>query len=115
VHPHHHIPTVAVDELPADARLLDVREEDEWRAGHIEGSLHVPMNSVPQRLAYDPDVFHPDGPLVVVCKVGGRSAQVTAWLQLQGVDALNLEGGVLEWVATGRPLVREGDGEPFVY
>jgi rhodanese-related sulfurtransferase len=121
VHPHHAIPTVTVDQLPADAVLLDVREDEEWAAGHIAGSVHVPMNSIPQRLNYEPDLFHPagaegaDAPLVVVCKVGGRSAQVTAWLQLQGVDALNLHGGVLDWVESGRALVREDDGEPYVY
>ncbi|MCW2604407.1 MAG: Rhodanese domain protein [Pseudonocardiales bacterium] len=115
VHPHSDIPTVTADQLPEGAVLLDVREDDEWAAGHIQGALHVPMNSIPQRLASEPDLFHPDGGLVIVCKVGGRSAQVTAWLQMQGVDALNLQGGVLEWTGSGRPLVREDDGEPFVY
>lgn len=115
MHPHHHIPTVTADEIPEGAVLLDVREDEEWQAGHIEGAIHVPMNSIPQRLAYEPDLFHGDAGLVVVCKVGGRSAQVTAWLQMQGVDALNLHGGVLDWAASGRPLVREDDGEPFVH
>lgn len=115
VNPEHDIPTVTVDLLPEGAVLLDVREDDEWAAGHIEGALHVPMNTIPQRLASEPGIFHPEGGLVIVCKVGGRSAQVTAWLQMQGVDALNLEGGVIQWMAVGRPLVREDDGEPFVY
>jgi rhodanese-related sulfurtransferase len=115
VHPHHSIPTVTADQIPEGAVLLDVREDNEWAAGHIDGAVHVPMNEIPQRLASEPDLFHPDAPLVIVCKVGGRSAQVTAWLQMQGVDALNLQGGVLEWAGAGRALVREDDGEPFVY
>jgi rhodanese-related sulfurtransferase len=115
VHPHHDIPTVTVDDMPADAVLLDVREAEEWRAGHIEGSMHVAMNSIPQRLSHEPELFHPEGTLIVVCKVGGRSAQVTAWLNAQGVPAANLHGGVLDWSGSGRPLVSEDDGEPYVY
>jgi rhodanese-related sulfurtransferase len=115
VQPHHEIPTVTIDQLPEGAVLLDVREDQEWAAGHIAGSVHVPMNTIPQRLASEPDLFHATGVVVVVCRVGGRSAQVTAWLQMQGVDALNMQGGVMEWAGAGRPLVREDDGEPFVY
>lgn len=115
VEPQTDIPTVTADHLPAGAVLLDVREDQEWAAGHIEGSIHVPMSTIPQRLAAEPDVFHPEGGLVIVCRVGRRSGQVTTWLQSQGVEALNLQGGVVEWTAVGRLLVREDDGEPFVY
>ena len=48
-----------------------------------------------------------DGPLVVVCKMGGRSAMVAGWLLQNGVDAVNLDGGVLAWVSAGRPLVTD--------
>lgn len=115
VQPQHDIPTVTADQVPVGAVLLDVREDPEWAAGHIEGSIHVPMNTIPQRLADSPDIFHAEAGLVIVCRVGGRSAQVTAWLQNQGLEALNLQGGVTEWISTGRALVREDDGEPFVY
>jgi rhodanese-related sulfurtransferase len=87
--------------------LLDVREDDEWEAGHIAGSVHIPMYELPTRLTEVPA----DSPLVVVCKVGGRSAQVVAWLAQQGYDATNLDGGVLAWTAAKRPLVR-ADGSP---
>ena len=109
------VPELGIDELPPDAVLLDVREDIEWAAGHIEGSIHIPMNQVPQRYAADPEVFNPDGPLVVLCKVGGRSAQVTAWLRQQGVEAINMYGGIMEWDAAGRQIVNETDGEPYVY
>lgn len=105
------VPTVRVDELEPDAILVDCREPEEWRAGHIEGSRHVPMNSVPTELQYRPDTFAADGPVVVVCKVGGRSAVVADWLLRNGVDAVNLDGGVLAWTAAGRPLVTP-DGTP---
>jgi rhodanese-related sulfurtransferase len=105
---------VDATELPSDAVLLDVREDDEWAAGHIDGAVHVPMMQLPQRLNYEPGPITPDRPVVVVCKVGSRSAQVTAWLRHQGYDAVNLAGGLLAWEASGRPLATEGDAPGFV-
>ncbi|WP_375498152.1 rhodanese-like domain-containing protein [uncultured Jatrophihabitans sp.] len=102
------IPAVRVEEIPADAVLLDVRENEEWAAGHIAGAVHVPMNEVPQRLSYDPGPITPEATVVVICKVGGRSAQVTAWLRQQGYQAVNLEGGMLAWDAAGRPMQADG-------
>ncbi|MBE7187334.1 rhodanese-like domain-containing protein [Jatrophihabitans endophyticus] len=109
------VPTISVAELPPDAVLLDVREDAEWQAGHVDGAVHIPMNEVPQRLSYDAGPVTPDAHVVVTCKVGGRSAAVTAWLRHQGYDAVNLEGGMLAWDAAGRPMVAEGDAEPYVY
>ena len=110
MHPHH-VPTVDASSLPAGAVLLDVREDDEWAAGHIAGAVHVPMMSLPQRLQYEPGPITPENEIVVVCKVGGRSAQVTAWLRQQGYAAANLAGGLLAWEAAGRPL-ESSDGRP---
>ncbi len=98
------IPTVTADAVPTDAVILDVREDDEWADGHIDGAVHVPMNSVPQRLQFDPGPLTPEANIVVVCHVGGRSAQVTAWLRRQGYDAVNLEGGMVAWEAAGKPV-----------
>lgn len=96
--------------MPAGAVVLDVREDDEWVAGHIPGAVHVPMMRVPQRLQFDPGPLTPDAEIVVVCKVGSRSAQVTAWLRRQGYDAANLAGGLMAWEAAGRPLEADGGG-----
>ena len=77
------IPTVSIggvpDPLPEGLHVLDVREDVEWRTGHIEGATHIPLRELPGRLA---DV--PDGQTLVVCKVGGRSAQAVAYLQPAG-------------------------------
>ena len=100
----HLVPTVSVSEIPEGSILVDVREDDEWQAGRIEGSLHVPMNQIPQTLHYQPERFTSDQPLVIVCAVGGRSAHVTAWLLENGIDAVNLEGGISAWMHAGRPL-----------
>ena len=90
-------------DVPEGATILDVREDDEWAAGHIAGSTHVPLSALPGRAA---DIPAAD-PLVVVCRVGGRSAQVTAWLLGQGRDVTNLAGGLDAWADAGRPLVTD--------
>lgn len=104
------VPTIDLTEIPSDALMLDVREDEEWTAGHIDGARHVPMYQVPQHVGLAEDLST-DVPIVVVCKMGGRSAQVTAWLNQHGYQACNLEGGMLAWAQAGRPMVSE-DGTP---
>jgi rhodanese-related sulfurtransferase len=99
------LPAVDASAVPADATLLDVREGDEWTAGHAEGALHIPMGEVVARIGELPE----GGTVHVVCRVGGRSAQVTQYLIGQGVDAVNVSGGMLDWEAAGRPVV-DGNG-----
>jgi rhodanese-related sulfurtransferase len=105
------IPTAAVagvpDPLPEQLVVLDVREDDEWDAGHIEGSVHIPLRHLAGRFAEVPGA----GQTLVVCRVGSRSAQATAYLVRQGVDAVNLAGGLTAWVGASRPLVTD-DGRP---
>jgi rhodanese-related sulfurtransferase len=108
------VPTVTVDQIPAEAVLLDCREDDEWAAGHIAGAVHVPMNQLPNRLAYDPGILTPETRIVAVCKVGSRSAHVAAWLNQNGYDAVNLSGGMLAWAAAGRPMTTESGAAPQV-
>ncbi|WP_203337805.1 rhodanese-like domain-containing protein [Nocardioides limicola] len=107
------IPTVAIDgvptPLPDGLTVLDVREPEEWVAGHIDGALHIPLGQLPERLAEVPA-----SQTLVVCKVGGRSARAVAWLQAQGCDAVNLDGGMLDWESAGRPMVSELGQPPMV-
>jgi rhodanese-related sulfurtransferase len=104
------VPTVYVADVPEDAVVLDVREDDEWVHGHIDGALHIPMGDVPARLDELPEVDM----LYVTCRVGGRSARVAAWLNQNGFDAVNMAGGMGEWEAAGRPMVSETGQPPFV-
>ncbi len=88
--------------------LLDVREPDEWAAGHAPDAHHIPMMEVPARLAEVPA----DSDVVVVCRSGARSGQVVGYLMNQGWDNLsNLDGGMRAWSAAGREMVSE-DGQP---
>jgi rhodanese-related sulfurtransferase len=104
-----HVPSLQPAQVSDDATILDVREDDEWAAGHVAGSTHVPMSQIVHRVA---DVPTAD-PLLVVCRVGARSEQVAGWLRSQGRDAHNLAGGLLSWSAAGRPLVTDA-GTPGV-
>ena len=95
---------------PSDARdllgtatFLDVREPYEWEAGHVEGAVHIPIGQITFRVA---ELDRRDE-IVVVCQVGQRSALVTDWLNQQGYNAQNLEGGLAAWSAEGLPLVSD--------
>jgi rhodanese-related sulfurtransferase len=107
------VPTVSIDQvphpLPSGLPILDVREQVEWDHGHIEGALHIPMSQLVERLDEVPTEQ-----TLVVCKVGGRSAQVAAWLTQQGREVVNLDGGMLDWEAAGRPMVSENGVPPQV-
>ena len=85
--------------------LLDVREDDEWAAGHAPGAVHAPLSRL--RLQDVPG----DRPVVAVCRSGGRSGQATAALVGAGRDVVNLSGGMLEWAAAGLAVVQD-DGSP---
>lgn len=99
------VPTVTIDQIPEDARLLDVREDDEWAAGHAERAQHLPMTELAERYGELPA----EEEVYVVCRSGGRSARVTAWLNQNGFTATNVAGGMGEWQERGLPLVGEGD------
>jgi rhodanese-related sulfurtransferase len=97
------IPSVRVADVPADAPLLDVREADEWAAGHAPTASHLPMSELTGRLGDVPD----SDPLYVICRSGGRSARVTAFLIQQGYPAVNVDGGMQDWDVLGRGIVAD--------
>lgn len=108
------VPTVTVADLPTDAVLLDCREDEEWHAGHIDGAVHLPMNEIPNRLSDGHEALSPDRRIVVVCKMGGRSAHVAGWLNRNGYDAVNLDGGMLAWACARRPMIATDGSTPSV-
>ncbi len=103
------VPSVDPREV-GDDLLLDVREDDEWAAGHAPGAVHVPLGQLVARLAEVPS----DRPVAVVCKLGGRSAQATAYLRAQGRSARNVSGGMQAWAGLGLPMERPDGGAPHV-
>lgn len=91
--------------LEAGARVIDVREPDEYVDGHVPGAVLVPLATVPDHL----DAFRGDGPTYVICKSGGRSRRACEFVDAQGLDGvevINVEGGTGGWIASGREVVR---------
>src|SRR5690606_17471794 len=82
-----------------DTPLIDVRERDEFAAGHVPGAVNLPMSELGDRLEELPsEAFN------VICQAGGRSARVVEALEARGYDATNVEGGTGEWIAQGRAV-----------
>ncbi|MCU1365379.1 MAG: hypothetical protein JWN39_1018 [Ilumatobacteraceae bacterium] len=106
------ISEISIDELAAQlesidgtsARLIDVREVDEYRSGHVPGAKLVVLGTVPDNV----DAFRGDGPTYVICKSGGRSMRACELLSDQGLDVINIAGGTMAWTMSGRDVV-EGD------
>jgi rhodanese-related sulfurtransferase len=90
--------------------LLDVREQTEWDAGHIEQAVHIPMGELNARV----DEIPSDRPIVVVCRSGNRSQAVTDALNRAGWTAHNLEGGMYAWQSAGLDFVATDGGDPRV-
>lgn len=88
----------------AGAVVLDVRERDEFAAGHVDGALLIPMSQLQGRVT---DV--PGGERVyVICASGNRSGVVADFLVSQGFDAVNVAGGMQAWEGQGFTVVRGG-------
>jgi rhodanese-related sulfurtransferase len=107
-------PQVDVSAVPADGLLLDVREDNEWAAGHAEGALHIPTSVFGVRFGEVTEAIGDGRKVYVLCRVGGRSAQVTQYLVQQGIDAVNVEGGMLAWEGAGRPIVTDSGSPAFI-
>lgn len=108
------LPTVDVTAVPEDGFVLDVRENDEWVAGHVDGALHIPMSDFVGRFGELTEAVEDGRRVHVMCRVGGRSAQVTQYLLQQGIDAVNIDGGMLAWDGAGRPMVADNGNPAFV-
>ena len=100
-------PEVDVEEaerlLAAGAFLLDVREDDEWVAGHAPGATHVPLGQLEAQL----DTLPRDRTIVCICRSGARSGRATDALLPLGFDIVNLVGGSQAWAVSGRSFVTD--------
>lgn len=93
-----------VSKRRSELHLLDVREQDEWDAGHIDGAQHIPLGELGSRLGEVPK----DKVVVAVCRTGSRSDRAAQGLRLIGFKAENLDGGVTAWSRAGLALVAKG-------
>lgn len=88
-------------------QILDVREDDEWAAGHVAGALHIPLGELGARISE----LDRDQALAVVCRSGNRSSRAVTALTAAGLTAHNVDGGMSAWAAAGRPVTTD-DGRP---
>lgn len=91
-----------------DALLLDVREEDEWAAGHAPDAEHRPLSSL------DPRAVPTDRPVLAICRSGNRSGQAAQALAAAGVDVVNVAGGMKAWQQAGLPMTSSDGSAPQV-
>jgi len=103
-------PSVLSTDLPAGVFLLDVREDDEWAAGHAPEAVHIPVGTLNERAAEIPQ----DREVYVICRSGARSAYAANALAGAGWKAVNVADGMTGWAVAGRPMVSETGADPYV-
>ena len=80
--------------------VIDVREADEYDSGHVPGALFVPLSELEQRV----DEVPSGEPVLVICKSGGRSMRAAEALAGRGRECVNVAGGTMAWMASGRDI-----------
>lgn len=91
--------TIKTDELQQriesgeQLNIIDVREADEVAAGMIPGAKHIPLGEIEYRAGE----LDSGQPYYMVCRSGARSGRASDYLNEQGIDATNVEGGMLSW------------------
>jgi rhodanese-related sulfurtransferase len=86
-----------------EAFLLDVREPNEYRRGHVSGAINIPQAELATRLDEAPR----ERPILVICQTGSRSRHATQFLLQTGyTDVANVLSGTSGWRRAGKPLVR---------
>jgi rhodanese-related sulfurtransferase len=85
--------------------LIDVREPEEYALAHIDGSVLIPMQTIPAELQ-KLEGMADEGDLLILCHHGVRSLQVAAWLQARGIEnAASISGGIDRWSMEIDPAV----------
>ena len=95
----------AEKQLTGGEQLLDVRTQDEWNEGHLQGAKLVPLAKdgfVDKAKA----VLDPQKPVLVYCKSGSRSAKAAKQLREAGFTVHDLDGGITAWKKAGKPIVK---------
>lgn len=104
------VPEIDVAELAerrkAGVAVLDVRNPDEYEDAHLEGVLLIPLGDMVERV----DEIPTEGTLPIICRSGNRSLHAAEWLRGQGIDAVNVAGGMLAWIDAGLEI--ETGGSP---
>jgi rhodanese-related sulfurtransferase len=96
-------PEIDIEQFAATrdaAVVVDVRERNEFAAGHVPGALPIPMGQLASRMGELPR----HDPVYVICATGNRSRAMTDLLRAGGFDAASVAGGTTAWARSGRPI-----------
>ena len=88
-----------VHDRHGELQILDVREDEEWTAGHIDGAVHIPLGQLPQRIGE----LDPQCPVITVCRSGGRAGRAAELLTSSGRQAAVMDGGMQRWARASLP------------
>jgi rhodanese-related sulfurtransferase len=102
-------PNEAMELLDGDAVLLDVRQENEWEAGHAPMASLIPLAELADHL----DELPRDHLIICACRSGGRSLRAATYLQESGFEVANLTGGMIAWFAEDFPFESDS-GDPVI-
>lgn len=102
------IPLSQIDQAILDADvLIDVREADEFAAGHLPGAVHMSRGMIEFKISASPKLSARDSKLLLYCKTSGRAALAAASLLDMGyINVQSIQGGFDAWVSAGKPLVK---------
>ena len=87
-------------QIDKGAYVLDVREDDEWAAGHVPGATHIPLGELEARIGEVED----GGRVWVICRSGARSQKGADILFSNGIDAVSVAGGTMGWIDAGHSV-----------
>lgn len=90
--------TIAIDEFyqkmkKENLSIIDVRETDEYHSGHIKQAINMPLST----LASKSNQINSNQPHYIICQAGGRSARACDYLSSQGLEVINVMGGMMSW------------------
>lgn len=93
-----------------DTLLIDVREPDEYRQGHIAGAIHIPRGMLEFRISNEPTLQNLTRPIIVYCKTSGRAALSVVAMQAMGFkNVISLAGGIDAWLSEQRAVAKPHD------
>jgi rhodanese-related sulfurtransferase len=104
------VPEVLSADLPAGVFLLDVREDDEWVAGHAPDAVHVRLGEIAART----DELPRDQAVYLICRSGARSEYAAQVLASGGWNTVNVADGMTGWAVAGLPMISETGAEPYI-
>ncbi len=98
-------PAEAAELRDGGAFLLDVREVQEWVAGHAPDAVLIPLGQLGARV----DELPKDATILCICRSGARSGRAADALTGAGYDSRNVAGGMQAWESSGLPVLDEDD------